>query len=437
MSTAATGVPVSPSALEPLQEDGGPQALLATLAARTLAGGGWALATLAVGLGLGIARTLVVARLLGAREMGVMGMALLTVGMVEAFTTTGLESALVSQPGDVRDDLDSAFAISAVRGVLITVLLWAAAPLAAAAFGTPEAAPVIRAVALTALLRSLANPAAPLLVKGIEFRRLFWWSLPGAVAGFALAVGVARVRPDVWALVAGAVGAEAVATAASYAMLPHRPGLGVRREGVRRLLHYGKWVSGARVLAWVSLSADNAVVGRFLGAGALGLYQVAFRVGELAVVTVTHAVVRVALPALAQLRASGQLARGFRAALGVALAANCAFAAGVLLWGGPLLARLLGPAWLPAVPVLRILVVAMVFRSVVAICGGLFEAVRRPSITARVNAVRLAVMLATIFPLMHRFGMEGVAGSVLLASAAAAALSLQRIRTLLRAPLPS
>jgi O-antigen/teichoic acid export membrane protein len=184
----------------------------------------------------------------------------------------------------------------------------------------------------------------------------------------------------------------------------------------------------------MSLSADNAVVGRFLGASALGVYQVAFRVGELAVVTFTYAVAQVALPALAQLRASGQLARGFRAALGVVLAVNCAFAAGMLLWGGPLLAGLLGPAWLPAVPVLRILVVAMVFRAAVVVAGGLFEAVRLPSITARVNAVRLAVMLATVFPLMHRFGMEGVAGSVLLASAAGAALSLHHAGTLLRAP---
>ena len=50
------------------------------------------------------------------------------------------------------------------------------------------------------------------------------------------------------------------------------------------------------------------------------------------------------------------------------------------------------------------------------------------------NAVRLAVMPATLFPLMHRFGMEGVAGSVLLASAAAAALALHRARGLLKAP---
>jgi O-antigen/teichoic acid export membrane protein len=76
--------------------------------------------------------------------------------------------------------------------------------------------------------------------------------------------------------------------------------------------------------------------------------------------------------------------------------------------------------------------VAMVFRAVVVIAGGLFGAVRVPSNTMRVNAVRLAVMLATIFPLMWRFGMEGVAASVLVASAAAALVSLLRVRSVLR-----
>jgi O-antigen/teichoic acid export membrane protein len=416
-----------------LEEAGPGEGLLATLASRTLAGGAWALLGVACNLGLGMARTLVVARLLGARELGVMGIALLTLGTVEAFTATGVETALVSQPGDVREDLDSAFAIQAVRGLLITALLWAAAPLVESFFGTAAAVPVIRAVALTSLLRGLTNPAVLLLVRRIEFRRIFWWSLPEVVTGFVLAVGVALVRGDAWALVAGALGAQAAATVSSYAMLPRRPGLRVRREALRRLLHYGKWVSGARLLAWVSLSADNAVVGRFLGTAALGEYQLAFRVGEIGVVTFTRAVVQVALPALTRLQGSAQLGRGFRALFRLVLAANCAFALAVLLWAGPVLAWLLGPGWQPAVSVLRILVVAMVFRGVVVIAGELFHAARRPSITLRVNAVRLAVMLATIFPLLYRYGMEGVAVSVLLASVAAAAVSLWRVRGILAA----
>lgn len=405
---------------------------LSTLAARSLAGGGWALLSLGVALGLGVARTVVVARLVGAREMGVMGIALLALGSCEAVTATGVETALVSHPGDAEEDLDPAFTIQALRGLLVAAALFAAAPLAARLLGSAGAAPVVRAVSVLALLRGVANPAVALVTRRLEFGRLFWWSVPEQVAGFALAVGIALARRDVWALVAAAAGAQLVAVAASWAMLPRRPRLTLRGRGVRRLLRYGAWTSGARTLMFLSLNADNAVVARFLGTGALGIYQVAFRIGELGVSTFTRAVVQVALPALSQVQASRErLRRGYRAVFRLALAANCAFAVAVAVAAGPVLERLLGRAWLPAVPVLRILAVAMVFRAVVVVSTELFQAVDRPRLTLQVNAVRVGVMLAAIFPLLRWRGLQGVAAAVLLGGAASALLALRRARAVL------
>jgi O-antigen/teichoic acid export membrane protein len=435
LSAAPPGAGAQPAAADPpaLPGDADAPALLAALARRSLAGGGWALLTLGVGLGAGVARTLVVAGLLGAHELGVMGIALLALGTVEALTATGVDTALVSHPGDPREDLDPAFTLQLIRGVLVCALLWAAAPLVAAFFATPESVPVIRAVGVVALLRGVANPGVALLVKRIEFGRLFWWSVPEVVVGFALAVGVALVRRDVWALVAAAVGAQAVATAASYAMLPRRPRLSLRAEAVRRLVHFGKWVGGSRALMFLSLNLDNAVVGRLLGTGALGVYQLAFRIGELGVATFTRAIVQVALPALSQLHGDrGRMRRAFGAMLRVVVVANCVFAAALLLFAQPLVGRLLGPEWLPAVPVLRILAVAMVFRAVVVLTSELFHALRRPRLTFQVNAVRLAVMLASIVPLTHAYGMAGAALSVLLGGLAGTLLSLRHARAAAR-----
>jgi PST family polysaccharide transporter len=224
------------------------------------------------------------------------------------------------------------------------------------------------------------------------------------------------------------VGAQAVATAASYAVLPRRPRLVRDGPGARRLLGYGKWIGGSRVLMFLSLSADNALVGRFLGLGALGIYQLAFRLGELPVVTLTRAAQQVALPAFTALRGGPRLRAAWRSVAWMVMAANGAFAAAALLLAGPVIGRVMGPAWLPAVPVVRILAVAMVFRSVMVVACELFHAVRRPRLTLEVNAVRLAVLLASIFPLMHRYGLAGVAVSVLLSSTAAAAMSLLRVR---------
>lgn len=432
MSSPSSVIPL-PAGLDADSAEAGLDVSARGLAARTLAGGGWALLTLGLAMGAGVARTVVVARLVGARELGTMGIALLALGTVEACTATGVETALVTRRGDVRDDLDAAFTVQAVRGVLIAAVLWLLAPAAAAFFAAPGAVPLVRALGAVAVLRGVASPATALVIRRIDFARLFRWSVPEAAAGFAAAVGVALLRHDAWALVAGAIAGQAAATASSYAVAPHRPRLVADRAAAGRLLGYGRWVGGSRLLMFLSLSADNAVVGRSLGTAALGLYQLAFRLAELPVVTVARAAVQAALPAFAALHAGPRLRAGYRSVLGMVMAATGAYAAAVLLAAGPVLGRVMGPAWLPAVPALRILAVAMVFRAMVVVASELFHAVRRPRLTLEVNAVRLAVLLAAVIPLMMRWGIRGVAVAVLLSSLAAAAWAHHRARRMFAA----
>jgi O-antigen/teichoic acid export membrane protein len=113
----------------------------------------------------------------------------------------------------------------------------------------------------------------------------------------------------------------------------------------------------------------------------------------------------------------------------VVLLSHGAFVALVLPFSGPLTRVLLGPTWMPIVPALRLLVVAMWLRSMVAMVGTLLNAVGQPRLTYRLQAVRLAIMAATIYPLSQLMGgLEGVAAAVLLSLIAAAVLSLMGVR---------
>ena len=182
------------------------------------------------------------------------------------------------------------------------------------------------------------------------------------------------------------------------------------------MARYSKWVLATQVVTFLSVQGDNAFVARVLGIGPLGFYQVAFRIAELPVTGFTQVVNQVALPSLSALQGEpGRLTSWYFAAQRVVLLTNGAFAALVLLFGAPFTRALLGPSWMPIVPALKILAVAMVLRSVVVAAGVLFNALGQPRLTYRLNAVRLAIMAATIYPLTRIMGgLEGVAASVLL-----------------------
>lgn len=384
----------------------------------------WSIATVGlVALG-SVARTLVVARFLAPADLGLMGIALLALGCVEAVTSSGVDTALISQPHDVEEDLDPAFTIQAVRGGIVFAAIWLAAPSIAALFQSPAAAAVIRAVSVVALLRGLQNPAVAIVVRRLEFRRMFWWTVPEVLAALALAVVLAMTRRDVWALVIAAIGSQGVSVLASYAMLPRRPRLVRGLARARELLRFGRFVSGARALMYFSVNLDAAVVGATMGTAALGIYQFAARVAELPVVTFTRAVGQVALPAFSSLQASPALKTTYRRVWGTVVAANVAAALAIIATAGVVIPRLVGPRWAEAVPVLRVLAVAMIFRAMIVFGGQFLDALRHPRLTVVVNAARLGVLAAGVLPLAARWGLNGVACAVLLASAAGAALAV-------------
>jgi O-antigen/teichoic acid export membrane protein len=394
-------------------------------------GGAWALLTLGCTLALAILRTLIIARLLLPEDLGTVAIALLALGFIETITTTGMDTALVSQQGNVEQDLDPAFTVQAIRGAGVAAAMWILAPSVAWVFGNPAAIPVVHAISVVAVLRGLVNPASLLLSRRFEFRRIFWWSLPEMVVGAGLAVGFAYVRRDLSALVIALIGGQMVATAATYGMVPRCPRLCFDWPRIRRLLHFGKWVSGARTLMYLSVTADAFIVGSLLGTQALGLYQFAYRVSELPVLTFSRAVGIVALPGFSELQGRPiELRQAYHGALQLAIGINCLFAVGILLFGEVAIAWLVGARWLPALPVLRILTAAMVFRAVLIVSSQYFDAARQPRLTVRANALRLAALLLSIGPLVSAFGTHGAATSVLLSSITAAGVSLWSSRAM-------
>lgn len=402
--------------------------------AHLLAGGSWALASVGVALGSSLVRTAVIVACLAPVDIGLMGIALLALGFMEAVASSGVDTALVAETKAVDRYIDSAFTIQLVRGVLVTALLWAAAPALATVFRDDAAVGVIRAVGVIAALRGLSNPAVALVVRKLDFRRLFWWSLPEVLSSLCVTVALALVRRDVWALVIGALAGQAIGALASYGLVPRIPHIAFRRDRILDLLRFGRFVSGSRALMYFSVNLDAAVVGAAMGTHVLGLYQFATRVAELPVVTFTRAVGQVALPALSSLQTdAAALRRTWRAMLGWVLGVHALAAVLILLFGHAAVDAVAGERWHAAVPLMQILAVAMLFRGVIVLTGQFLDAVGRPAWTLRLNAARLAAVVLLLPPLAAWAGPTGVALAVLLVSAGTALVAARLPARLIRA----
>jgi O-antigen/teichoic acid export membrane protein len=91
-----------------------------------------------------------------------------------------------------------------------------------------------------------------------------------------------------------------------------------------------------------------------------------------------------------------------------------------VITAGPVVDVIAGVRWLEAVPLMRTLAVAMLFRAIVVLTGQLLDGVGRPGLTLRLNAVRLAALVVLLIPLAAWGGTAAVAWGVLAANAGAA-----------------
>lgn len=379
------------------------------LRTRVARGGAWLLALRMVEQLFRIARLVVLANVLAPNDFGLMGVALLTLGTLQTFSESGFHAALIQKKDDVRPYLNTVWTVSVVRGAALCGLLWLLAPAAAGFFGVPAAVPVIRVIGLALLLQGFTNVAVVLFQKELEFHRQFAYQAAGTFVDFAVAVGAALWLGSVWALVFGLLAGEAARLIVSYVVHDYRPRPEVNLRKARELWGYGRWILGSTILVFLSTQGDDIVVGKLLGATALGLYQLAYRLSNLPATEFSRLVAAVSFPAFAKLQGNRELLRrGYLKVLQLTTLVAAPVAAAIFVFAEDFTRVVLSDKWMPMVPALQVLALLGMLRAIAG-PGPLFLALGKPQWRTHLQLAGLVVLAALIVPFTLRWGIVGAA----------------------------
>ena len=87
------------------------------LSQRVIHAGFWAFALRITDRLFGLARTILLARLLSPNDFGLFGIALLGLSALNTFSQTGFQQALIQKKGDIKPYLDTAWTVQVIRGL--------------------------------------------------------------------------------------------------------------------------------------------------------------------------------------------------------------------------------------------------------------------------------------------------------------------------------
>lgn len=341
--------------------------------------------------------TIVLARLLLKEDFGIAGYALVIIGFLEVLEGLGIGPAIIYHREDA-ERLDTAFWVGLGVGIALFGLTWAIAPLAGLFFNDPRAVPVTRVLGLEFPISAFGLVPSALLTKHLAFGRKFIPEMGRSVAKGVASITLALMGFGAWSLIWGQLVGILVQTVILWIVVPWRPSLRFRSNVAPSLLSYGTGVVSLEGLGVLMLNADYLLIGRFLGAAALGVYTLAFRIPELLVKQFCTIVGNVTFPIYTKIKDEPRaLKRGFLMTMRYVTMITIPMGLGLAIVARPFILTFFTDKWAEAIPVMSAISLYTLFRSLVFNAGGVYKAKGRPGLLSMLNFFQALISIPVLW----------------------------------------
>ncbi len=335
-------------------------------------------ATLAMRL-LDIGGTLVVLQLLGASEIGVATLAWSIAVALEAFNGLGVGQVVVRQHDLTHRQLSGLFWFSTLLGVAAVAVLAALAPFVALFYANWRLYPMIIAAGSKLIFSGAALVPLQLLSRDLHFKTAGAAQTLATLGESVTKVVLVVAGLGAWGLVLANVARGVYLMLALWWLAPFKPALSIADASTRRSVRFGIRVAAAGIFYNIYRNMDFLLIGRFLGTAAVGIYRVAWDLGMTPLEMVFNVVNRVQFPIYARLQALGEELKlaVYRSARSLLLILGPI--AALICFTSPDILALVGEGrWLPAVPVVQVLVWGSLLRGIAQLFPQLYVATGHP-----------------------------------------------------------
>ena len=336
-----------------------------SLTYRVLNGLFWMLSGAGVRAFLRITILVILARLLTPEAFGLIGAAAIILNLAGFFFEFGMSSAIEQRPELQEKHLSTAFTIFTGLGFIMGGVVIIAAPLVALFFKMSELVPILRVIAIIFPIMGLTVLPTALIKRKLRFRRLAEVNIVSYALGNGLVgISLALMGFGVWALVWSAVAQAVISALLLLYLQPYPKRLHLDISAARELLYFGGGFTLGRFLTYLAEQGDNAVVGRWLGADALGFYGRAYQLLVFPVTLFGSTLKIVLLPSMAKVQHDQQrLSLAYRRATSLIALIFLPLSGVAMIVAPELIQVLLGPQWAAVVPPFQILAAGIFLRA--------------------------------------------------------------------------
>lgn len=382
--------------------------LLANLEKRAVTSGFVTVAAQGIKFILNLTSSVVLARLLGPAEFGLVAMATAVTALLGLLINAGLSTATVQKERISHAQVSNLFWINVALSTVVTLAGIAIAPVVVWFYHEPRLFWIMVVLSSTFLLTGSTLQHQALLIRQMRFKAVGTIEVVSILCGFISGVTLAELEFGPWALVSVQVVVAATSLVMTWSVSRWRPGPPTRGSDLRSLVHFGAHLTTSNVIGRFAENSDAVLIGRMFGAHALGLYSRAAMLLHRPLEQVLTPAAAVLVPVLSRLQSEpDRYRRTFLRAYDTLALIVFPAAAVFMVVARPLILVLLGVEWLEAAPLFAGLSLAVFFLPLGSATTWLFTSQGRGRDFLR-TVMLMSVLVVAAFVVGLRWGPLGL-----------------------------
>lgn len=386
-----------------------PKSASPDLAQKTLKGVFWSYSTFLGGKLLTFLSTIILARLLLPEQFGLVGYCLVVIQYLDILNSAGIDNSLIARRDNLQQAANAAFVANIVLGIISFGLTWAIAPAAAAFFKTDELIPILRVMGLNLPLSGLQMVPDTLLQRHLRFRTRMLPEVIKSLTKGLISIILAWMGMGVWSLVWGQLISTVIGGILAWILAGWKPTWHFDRKVTREIARFGFHIMLLEIAGAFRNNVDYLLVGRMLGAAALGYYTMSYRIPEILIRSVNIVVGRVSLPVMSIAQKDREQLRSFYFGYLRSLSMIIfPISVGLALTAPIFIPLFLSDKWNAAIVPAMLVSVALGVSAMGYIPGVLYKATNRPELLTRLNFIKVPLAVGILW-FSTRWGINGVA----------------------------
>lgn len=348
---------------------------------------------------------IIIARILAPEDFGVVGMTAIFLALANTIVDSGFGSALIQKKDRTEADYSTCFYFNILVGFAIYGILWIAAPWIADFYRTPILTDVVRVLGIAFIINSLSISQTARMTAEMQFRQMSVITIVAQLVTGLVGLVLAMTGWGVWALVFQQIASGAVRLIGMGIALKWVPSLQFSRQSFRHLFGFGSKILCSSIINTVYNNLYTLVIGRAFLPSDVGYYTRANQTAALPTNSLTQVVMKVAYPMMAQVQDDVErLRNAYTKFLRAQLFVIFPVLLGIAALAEPLFLVLLGEKWLPAVPLLQVLCLGMLFDPLTVINLNILYVKGRTDLVLRLELIKKPIAFLILF-LSLNFGL--------------------------------